>query len=39
MALAVDGIPVRSDFLALTERAVTRDLRVLPIGRQARLVS
>jgi hypothetical protein len=40
IALAVDGIPVRSDFLALAESTMTRDLlRVLPIGRQARLVS
>jgi hypothetical protein len=39
MALVVDGIPVRSDFLALTGAAVTRDLRVLSIGRQARLVT
>jgi hypothetical protein len=39
MALVVDGIPVRSDFLELTGPAVTRDLRVLSIGRQARLVT
>lgn len=39
MALVVDGIPVRSDFLALAESAVARNLRVLPIGKQARLVS
>ncbi len=39
MALVVDGIPVRSDFLVLPGPAITRDLRVLPIGRQARLVS
>jgi hypothetical protein len=39
MALVVDGIPVRSDFLALTGAAVSRDLRVLSIGRQARLVT
>lgn len=39
MALVVDGIPVRSDFLALTGQAVANDLRVLSIGRQARLVT
>jgi hypothetical protein len=39
LALAVDGIPVRSDFLALAEPAMSRELRVLAIGRQARLVS
>jgi hypothetical protein len=39
IALVVDGIPVRTDFLALTTPAIARDLRVLPIGRQARLVS
>lgn len=39
MALVVDGIPVRSDFLAFAGPAVARDFRVLPIGRQARLVS
>ena len=39
MALVVDGIPVRSDFLSITGPAVSRDLRVLSIGRQARLVT
>jgi hypothetical protein len=39
MALVVDGIPVRSDFLAFTGPAVARDLRVLSIGKQGRLVT
>jgi hypothetical protein len=39
MALAVDGIPTRSDLVTLPDPHVSRDLRVFPIGRQARLVS
>jgi hypothetical protein len=38
MALAVDGIPIRSDLLTVSDPSTCRDLRVLPIGRQARLV-
>ncbi len=38
MALVVDGIPMRSDLLALADPTASRDLRVLAIGRQARLV-
>ena len=38
MALVVDGIPTRSELLTPGGSPVSRDLRVLPIGRQARLV-
>jgi hypothetical protein len=38
MALVVDGIPTRSELLAADGPPVSRDLRVLAIGRQARLV-
>jgi hypothetical protein len=38
MALVVDGVPTRGDLLAMAESRVARDLRVLPIGKQARLV-
>lgn len=38
MALSVDGIPMRSDLLTISDLPMSRDLRVLPIGRQARLV-
>jgi len=38
MALVVDGVPTRGDLLTLAESRIARDLRVLPIGRQARLV-
>ena len=38
MALAVDGIPMRSDLLMVTDASASRDLRVLAIGPQARLV-
>jgi hypothetical protein len=37
MALVVDGIPTRSEWLTADGPPVSRDLRILPIGRQARL--
>ncbi|HEY5146882.1 MAG TPA: hypothetical protein VII82_08945, partial [Polyangiaceae bacterium] len=37
MALVVDGIPTRSEWLTAGGPPVSRDLRILPIGRQSRL--
>jgi hypothetical protein len=37
MALVVDGIPTRSELLDAGMPEATGDLRILPIGRPARL--